>query len=91
MSKYSFPDPEDGIEDEWLSILEGVIDSIKQSKIQIPSGSHSTCNEGILNVMNMMDIKEGEVLWDIGVGNPKLAFFYSMISKTTVVGTDIGK
>ncbi len=75
----------------WIEDLAGVDECIKSSGFQVPSGSHSTCDDGIMSILYMMNAKEGEVLWDVGVGNPKLSFFYSYMTNTTVVGTDIGE
>jgi ribosomal protein L11 methylase PrmA len=71
--------------------MQGVKDAMKDSQFQVPAGSHATNDEAIFNIAKLIDVGHSEVLWDIGVGSPKLAFFFSMLTAIPVIGTDIGK
>jgi precorrin-6B methylase 2 len=71
--------------------MQGVKNAMSDSQFHVPGGSHATDDEAILNIAKLIDVGHSEVLWDIGVGSPKLAFFFSMLTSVPVIGTDIGK
>jgi hypothetical protein len=53
-------------------------------------GSHSTSIETLANLACLLNVQVGDVIWDIGIGRPLLALYFSMLCCQPVVGTDIG-
>jgi hypothetical protein len=72
--------------------MSGIKDAIcKSGGFNVVGGSHSTSEEAIFSIAQLLQLKKDDIVWDIGVGKPKMAFFFSMVTQTPVVGTDVGK
>lgn len=74
---------------EMLQVLKDVRKSMSTFNVQ--GGSHSTSNDAILEITQLIGLQQDQIVWDIGVGTPIMALFFSMITKKPVIGTDIGK
>lgn len=57
----------------------------------VPGGSHSTCDDGILTLASLFRLGPGDIVWDIGVGKPVMAMYFSHLTNQVVVGTDTGR
>ncbi len=83
------------VRDTVIPSLESSFQSIKiaasESRLNPPEGSHSTCDDGIKTLAGIFQLKKGDVVWDIGVGNPTMAMFFSLLTEKPVVGTDTGE
>jgi hypothetical protein len=75
---------------DWVEIINGVQKAMDESGFQLPGGSHATSNDAILHIAQLINLQEEDVVWDIGVGTPKMAFCFSLLTEYPVIGTDIG-
>jgi 16S rRNA A1518/A1519 N6-dimethyltransferase RsmA/KsgA/DIM1 with predicted DNA glycosylase/AP lyase activity len=57
----------------------------------ITGGTNALNKHSIIKLIEYANIKAGDIVWEIGMGLPKLALMLAYVTKTTVVGTDIGK
>lgn len=92
LSNTAMPTPIVPAPSAWRTTLDGVKNAVRSSGFSnMPGGSHGTCDGALLTLAQLVAIKKNDIVWDIGVGYPKLAFFFSMLTHSPVVGTDIGK
>lgn len=63
----------------------------EQSLLQ--GGVHATGVGAVREILKYLipESLEGKVIWEIGVGYPRLAFILSSLSKTSVLCNDLGK
>jgi hypothetical protein len=85
-------EPPKTVPTELNTTLRGVNQAMKASGgFEVPGGSHSTSDDSMISIAQLLQLKEADIVWDIGVGRPTMAFFFSMLTNTPVIGTDVGK
>lgn len=65
----------------------------KEKHSTLAGGVHATSIDAVKNILKLLIPKmlEGQVIWEIGVGYPRLAFILSAVSKRAVLCNDIGE
>ena len=61
---------------------------LKELENMIPNGSHPTKLVAVKSILNILNIHRTEIVWEIGVGVPKLALYLASLSNV-VYATDI--
>ena len=79
--------------EEFKQMYEGVHKEMKRLFPMggIVGGTHALNQTSIMKLINIANFQKGDIVWEIGMGLPYLALSIANVTRTTVVGTDIGK
>lgn len=72
--------------------LQGIKQTLGAANLlDIINGSHATSTKALIKLATLMRLKPNDIVFDIGVGVPTLAFFFSLLTKTSTIGIDTSK
>jgi hypothetical protein len=82
---------------ERISLLQQKAEELRSfwrnsvTSIGPPGGAHPTQTNAIAKISQYLNITTDDMVWDIGVGEPFLALYFSWATQKPVIGNDVGK
>lgn len=77
--------------DELLDRVGGIRATLSKASLNnVVEGSHATSRRALAKLAHKMDLKTDDIVFDLGVGVPRLALFFSHLTNKPTIGTDTG-